>query len=115
MTVVDLAQERRIRDLTEDLRQKLMDSPELARRTDAMLRGQLPAPDLEEEMAPNDVQFSVRVPEDLVKRLDKMEARMAKDPEWAAFRVSRQAVLRAALMRGLDVMEAEQAAKRVTK
>jgi predicted transcriptional regulator len=55
----------------------------------------------------NDTQFSVRLPADLVKRLDKMEAKLAKQPDMAAFRVTRQSVLRLALMRGLDALEEE--------
>lgn len=113
--VVNLARERRIRGLMTDLRRMFAASPGLAQRTGAMLRGELAAPDLEEEQMVNEMQLSVRLPEDLLKRLEKMETKMAKNPELAAFRVSRQSVLRLALMRGLDVLEAEHAEKRGTR
>jgi hypothetical protein len=49
------------------------------------------------------------VPDDLVKRIERLETKLSRDPDLAAFLVSRQSVVRLALMKGLDVLEADSA------
>lgn len=53
----------------------------------------------------NETQVSIRVPNDLVKRAEKLVPRLSKDPEYSTWRISRAAVLRLAVARGLDALE----------
>lgn len=101
-----------VREAIEVLERFRDSAPAAAERLGAALQEELEVPPREMEMATNEVQMSLRLPEDLVKRLERMEARMAKDPELAPFRVSRQSVLRMALMRGLDALEDEHGTKK---
>lgn len=103
----DLARERRIRAGLEELR-ALLDGGEVDRgRTLAALAGTLEAPG----MTP-DVPTSLRLPADLSARVDALAERLAADPRLAAAvggRVSRSAVLRLALERGIAALEADTA------
>ncbi len=54
---------------------------------------------------PNDVKLSLRVPTDLLERADRLAKREAKDSEGEAVPVS--SILRRAIRRGLDELEAE--------
>ena len=97
----------RVRDVLRRL-SAMMTDPTLSARTAAMLRGEIACPELEiPHMTKNTVQTTVRLPAELVRRLEKMEATMGKDPALAAFRISFQSVMRTAIARGLDAMEAE--------
>jgi hypothetical protein len=107
----DLPRERRIRAAFATLKQALEGNPALARRTRAVLAGRLPAPDLEGPTMSNDEQVAIRLSTALLSRSEKLAQRLATDPSHSAYRVSRSAVLRMALVRGLEVLEAEQAAK----
>jgi hypothetical protein len=49
----------------------------------------------------------VRIPQDTVERLDRLMPALRADPEMASTRVSRTAVVRAALLEGLTVLEAK--------
>lgn len=104
---VDLARERRIRAGLEELR-ALLDGGEVDRaRTLAALAGTLEAPG----MTP-DVPTSLRLSADLSARVDALAERLAADPRLAVAtggRVSRSAVLRLALERGIAALEADAA------
>jgi hypothetical protein len=103
---VDLDRERRIRDRLRELSSLLTDDPALAARTLDALEGRIPAPDLEDSM--NDAHLNVRLPRDVVDRLDALVPLVANDPRWRAFgRVTRSTVLRLAVDRGLGPLEAE--------
>ncbi len=107
---VDLARERRIRAALDELRALLDADPALAERTRAMLAGELPCPDLEEkETMPNDAAINLRVPKDVLSRADALMPALAQDPmlQAAGRGVSRSVVLRLAVLRGLDSLEAE--------
>jgi predicted transcriptional regulator len=60
------------------------------------------------ERAKSRTPLSVRIPDDLARRLDRLVPKIAKDQNLAAFgRVSRSAVVKLALLRGVAVLEAE--------
>jgi len=59
----------------------------------------------ENEMAENDKQLVMRVPEDFLERADALIPTLAEEPGMRMFRVSRSAVLRMAIERGLNQME----------
>jgi len=61
----------------------------------------------------NDAQVAIRLPEDFLERADKLVARMEKDPALSAWRVSRSAVLRQAVQKGLEALEAQYGRPRV--
>ena len=54
-----------------------------------------------------DRQIALRVPADTFKRAERLAPRMQKRPEWEPFRMSASAVMRVALLKGLDALEAE--------
>lgn len=63
---------------------------------------------------PNAVNVNVRVPAGWVARIDRLVGQMAGDPELRAVgRVSRSSVLRLAVLRGLERVEAEAEAEAV--
>jgi len=71
-----------------------------------MLAGELPCPDLEDETMTERPLESVRLPADLMARAEALVPLMEKDPELSAFgRVSKSAVVRLALHRGLANLE----------
>jgi len=113
----ELARERRIRAGFAKLKEMLARDPELARRTHAALTGRLAAPDLEEVTdVSNEEQVSIRLPTDLLDRAEKLAQQFARDPSHASvYRVSRAAALRMALLRGVEALEADLAAKRKRK
>jgi hypothetical protein len=56
----------------------------------------------------NDAKITLRLPNDLVDRLDALVPLVAAHPRWRAFgRVTRSTVLRLAVDRGLGPLEAE--------
>jgi hypothetical protein len=113
---IDLARERRIRTNLAKLKEMLAKDQELARRTHAALAGRIPAPDLEEPTMTNEEQVSIRVPRGFLERVEKLARRLAKDPRHStAYRVTRASTLRLALLRGVEALEAEQAAKQQQK
>jgi len=80
-------------------------------RLRSLLRGDLEAPDLADPTMPNDVQVTLRLPSDLVDRVDALLPALNRHPELLAFgRVSRSAVVRLALADGLRRLEARVAA-----
>lgn len=56
-----------------------------------------------------DLSMSLRIPVDALSRADRLAERLAADPRVAALagKPSRAAVLRLAIVRGLEVLEAE--------
>lgn len=106
---VDLDRERRVRARLAELRALLADDPGLAARTLDALTGRIPAPDL--EITVNDKHVNVRLPADMVDRLDRLLPLVAADPRYRPFgRVTRSTVLRLAVEHGLGSLEAEYAA-----
>lgn len=59
-------------------------------------------------MPANEEQVSIRLPPALLERADKLTRKLSADPAHAAFRVTRAAVLRLALIRGIEALEADQ-------
>ena len=53
----------------------------------------------------NDVQISMRLPRELVDRAEALVPLVAQDPAYSAWRVTKAAVLRLALMEGLERLE----------
>ena len=53
----------------------------------------------------NDQLVSLRLPSEMVRRLDAVAVEAERDPENAAWRVSRGAMIRLALIEGLKVLE----------
>ena len=103
---IDLDRERRIRAHLDGLRTLLAGNPRLAERTDNMLAGDLPCPDLEEETMAERPLESVRLPADLMARAEALLPLMEKDPELSSFgRVNKSSVVRLALHRGLLNLE----------
>jgi predicted DNA-binding protein len=105
----DTERERRIAERIRLLRGTLDANPKLARRTQALLADKLDAPDLEKTM--NEEQIAIRLPSDALKRAEALAEKLAKTPALAAVRVSRSAVLRMAILRGLDELETEAGAR----
>jgi hypothetical protein len=86
----------------------LRPDPALAERTMAMLRDDLACPDLEEPTVRDEVPTSVRLPADLVRRLDALIPRLERVPALAALGpLTRSKVLRLALVRGVETLEVE--------
>ena len=108
----DLSRDR-IRAALATLEQALAENPELARRSHAVVAGRLPAPELEEQPTrSNDKQVAIRLSTALLKRAEKLAQKLATDPSHSSvYRVSRSAVLRRALLRGLEALEAEVSAE----
>ena len=105
-TPIDLDRERRVRGRLAELRTLLSDDPGLATRTLHALDGRIPAPDL--EILVNDKHVNVRLPADMVDRLDRLVPLVAADPRYRPFgRVTRSTVLRLAVEHGLGPLEAE--------
>ena len=55
----------------------------------------------------NEAHVNMRVPKDLLKRIDRLIPKLAGKGDFAAFRVSRSAVLRLAIQRGVEALEKE--------
>jgi len=62
-------------------------------------------------MTKNEVQTAIRLPADLVKRVDDLVGKLKDAPEFALFEPSRSAVMRLALLRGVELLEAEPSKK----
>jgi hypothetical protein len=55
---------------------------------------------------PHEIQVSVRLPGDVPDRAEALAEAIANLPEFRAFRITRAAVLRMAMLEGLQAMEA---------
>lgn len=114
--VVDLARERRIRAALNEVRS--LTSLNVDRYRGA-LAGSLPiarpGSDTLEALVPDTASRppAARLPADLLQRADDLVPLLAARPDLAGYgRVSRSAVVRIALARGLDALAAELAPKR---
>jgi hypothetical protein len=59
-----------------------------------------------------DVPISARVPPDLAKRLDKLKAKLERDPTVRTLgKVNRSMVVKLALLRGVEALEAQYGGK----
>jgi len=105
---VDLDRERRIRRILAELRRRIEGNPRLAERTAAMLRGDLRAPGLEEpRMNGAEEQVSIRVPGGTLARAEALVPVLNDAPEFRVLRCTKSAILRLAILRGLEALEAE--------
>ncbi|MCZ7649606.1 MAG: ribbon-helix-helix domain-containing protein [Planctomycetota bacterium] len=109
---VDLA---RARAAEERLAELLTEKPHLAERTAAMLAGDLPCPDLDDEeeappMRRSQTPVNVRLPDTMLARLDALAPLVGTAAELAMVdKVTRSDVLRLAVLKGLEQLEAEYA------
>lgn len=99
--VIDLAKERRIQAIIDSIAAKCNADPALAARTHAMLHGELPT--MSEQPNP----LSIRLPAPLINRLDDLTAKINASPRALERRFKRTDTLREALVRGIQVIEAE--------
>jgi len=106
--LVNLGRERRIRGNLAELHALLADNATLADRTQRLMAGELPCPGLEEEnMTERELQ-SARIPANLMARANALVPVLEGVPELAAFgRVTKSAVIRLALFKGLQALEDE--------
>ena len=96
----------RVRRGLQKIERTLREHPEVAERTGRMLAGELACHDLEDEMSMDLV--PIRLPAGVVARADALIEPMAADPKLAALgTVTKAVVLRVALVRGLEALEAE--------
>jgi hypothetical protein len=108
MTPVNLRNQRVSRHITE-LAALLGSDPTLRSRYDACQRGRLSCPDLEESMSP-DLPVSLRIPASLLADADALIPAIGDDPKVRALLggpPSRAAVLRLAIVFGLDALRAK--------
>lgn len=104
---VDLGRERRVRGALAEIGERVAKAPRLGERTRAMLAGELSCPGLEERMG-NEQQISLRLPADFLERAESLVAAIASVPDFAAIgEVNRSKVLRLAITRGLEALEAQ--------
>jgi hypothetical protein len=54
-----------------------------------------------------DRQIALRVTTETIKRAERLAPLMQRRPEWEPFRMTASAALRVALLKGLDLLEAE--------
>jgi len=105
---MDQLRQARINRHLGELRRLLETKPALAVRTHDLLAGTLPCPELEaEEMTERELQ-SARIPADMMERAEALVPVLKEVPELAAFgRVTKSAVVRLALFKGLQILEQE--------
>jgi hypothetical protein len=103
-TPVDLA---RVRAAEGRLADRLRQHPDLAARTAQFLAGDPPVPMMETLMSePFEQPTHLRLPRDVHERAAALVERLAEDPELRALgRMSKTAVLRLAVLHGLEVLE----------
>lgn len=100
----ELARERRIEAALAELGDILEKNPQLAERTKDMLSGELPCPALEEPMS-NDAALSMRLPNELLERVDALVPVLQRQPEFSVWKISRPQVIRMAINVGLEHLE----------
>ncbi len=92
----------------------LREHPEVAERTARMLAHEPSTAALEGEMSePETLEMPtvIKLPKSLLARADALKAKVAGNPEFQAIgRITRNAILRLAMVRGLEVLEEEYAA-----
>lgn len=103
---VDLDRERRIRATLDKLDDLMDRNPSLWDRSMAVLAGKLACPDLEKENTTMDQPISMRLPTEVLERLDALLQYAEKDPEITIFqKPTRSSMLRLAVLRGVEVLE----------
>lgn len=105
----------RIREAEEGIEAILREHPEIRERTAKFLAGEpskeemedlLMRPKIESPMGKRPLQL--RLPDDIMKRIDALTDILAKDPNFKAMgTMTRSTALRLAILRGLDVLEQE--------
>jgi len=107
----------RTQRLLDGLAGRLQGDPALQARTQAVLQGEIPCPDLEDPDVAKDANAltSMRIPESLLTRADALVPRLEAVREPGLASVSRHQVLVRALARGLDVLEREHGGGRKRK
>jgi len=113
--LVDLVRKRQLKTHLAEVKRLMAGNPALAARTQQMLSGELPCPDLEEPMKKTDKPVAVKVgvkpvmarlPGELVGRATALLPRLAGTPAMAAAgRPTTTAVIRVALSLGLAELE----------
>lgn len=79
-------------------------------RTDDALKGELSCIELESDPMANEMPTTIRVPEETLEKANELADRISENPTIKALfggRASRSAVLRLALQRGLEDLDAE--------
>ena len=104
--VIDLAKERRIQALINNIAAKCESNPALAARTKTMLHGELPT--MIEQPNP----LSIRLPAPLIARLDELTAKINASPRALERRYKRTDSLRECVVRGIKEIERELAKER---
>ena len=59
-----------------------------------------------------DRQIALRVTQETIDRAEKLAPIMQRRPEWEPFRMTGSAVMRVALLKGLDLLEADLKSRR---
>jgi hypothetical protein len=97
----------RARAAEERLAARLRQHPDLAARTAQFLAGDPPVPMMETLMSePFEQPTHLRLPRDVHARAEALVPQLAEDPELRALgRMSKAAVLRLAVLHGLEVLE----------
>jgi len=112
MTTDDLARARRLRALDAELANETNDNATLVARLEAVARGDIPNPLETTTMAPNEP-LMLRMPQALLDRAEALVPAVEASEVGAALgRVTRAAVLRMAIARGLAELEAEYLGKK---
>ena len=113
MKVVNLARERRIRRNMAELADLLSNNPALAERAMGALQGQFDCNGLEDDdMGKHDAEAMIRMPKEWLERAEALVPAVEKDPAHVLARVTRAYILRLAILRGLEALEAEHGGKR---
>lgn len=97
----------RVRRATETIRATLREHPEVAARTAAMFHADPSSPELH---AMSETQTTpIKLPIALLERVDALLPRVEADPRLSALvgRRSRTALVRLAILRGLEILERE--------
>lgn len=97
----------RARAAEERIATTLRAHPEVAERTARFLAGDPSVNTMETLMDEKlSIPIQIRIPEDLLGRADALQVAIAKDPALRAMgRITRTAVLRLAILHGLEVLE----------
>ena len=104
--------DERVRAAEAAMAERLRQAPEIAERTARFLGAEPAAADLEALMADDSERFDynlgLKVPRSVLQRAEALRPKVAQDKAYRATgRVSRSAVIRMALLKGLEALEAE--------
>ena len=117
--LIDMARKRRVRALYKELTDLVDSAPSLRERTEAMLNGDLPCAELEVDIMSEkrsrgmESQISLRLPGALLERLEALVPHLVEDPSMGAWgRPTRSVLIRMAIMKGVEALEAQYGVKR---